>query len=182
VSALLELDGVTQRFGGLVALADCNLRVKAGRTHGIIGPNGAGKTTLFNLVTGIYRPTRGRIRFRGEDVTGQRPSRLALAGLARTFQNIRLCKNLTVLDNVRIAFDSQIRYSLIGALGQLGGQQREEDRSVAESLALLEHFGLRDVARLYPASSPTARSGAWRSPAPSPCSRRCCCSTSRPPA
>jgi branched-chain amino acid transport system ATP-binding protein len=150
VSALLELDGVTQRFGGLVALADCNLRVEAGHTHGIIGPNGAGKTTLFNLVTGIYRPTTGRIRFRGEDVTGQRPSRIALAGIGRTFQNIRLCKNLTVLDNVRVAHDSQVRYSVVEALLHLPRQRREEDRSVEESLALLEHFELRDEARLYP--------------------------------
>jgi branched-chain amino acid transport system ATP-binding protein len=147
---LLELDGVTQRFGGLTALADCNLRVEAGHAHGIIGPNGAGKTTLFNLVTGIYRPTEGRIRFRGEDIAGQRPSRIALAGIARTFQNIRLCKNLTVLDNVRVAFDSQVRYSVVDALARLPRQQREEDRSVGESLTLLEHFGLRDSARLLP--------------------------------
>jgi branched-chain amino acid transport system ATP-binding protein len=150
VTPLLELSGVTQRFGGLTALADCNLRVEAGRTHGIIGPNGAGKTTLFNLVTGIYRATEGRIHFRGEDVTGHRASRLALAGIARTFQNIRLCKNLTVLDNVRIAFDSQVRYSLLDALVQLPRQRREEDRSIAESLALLEHFGLAGSARLRP--------------------------------
>ena len=150
MNALLELDGVTQRFGGLVALADCNLRVEAGHAHGIIGPNGAGKTTLFNLVTGIYRPTSGRIRFRGADVTGQRPSRLALDGIARTFQNIRLCKHLTVLDNVRVAFDSQVSYSVFHALGRLGRQQREEDRSVAESMVLLGHFGLREAARLLP--------------------------------
>ena len=147
---LLELDGVTQRFGGLVALSDCRLRVERGSTHGIIGPNGAGKTTLFNLVTGIYRPTAGRILLDGRDVTGYRPSRIALAGVGRTFQNIRLWKNLTVLDNVRVALDSQLRTSLAGALLRLPGQQREEDRSVAEALELLAHFGLAEAAHQLP--------------------------------
>ena len=147
---LLELEGVTQRFGGLTALADCRLRVERGRTHGIIGPNGAGKTTLFNLVTGIYRPTVGRVRFNGQDVTGFRPSRIALAGIGRTFQNIRLWKNLTVLDNVRVAYDSQLSTSRLAALLRLPRQQGEEDRSVAESLELLRQLGLGDAAHQLP--------------------------------
>jgi branched-chain amino acid transport system ATP-binding protein len=133
---------VTKRFGGLCAISDCCVSVKEGDAHGIIGPNGAGKSTLFNLITGIYRPTEGTIRFRGESITGMRPGRIALKGIGRTFQNIRLCTSLTVLDNVRIAFDSQLRYSLPGALFRLPQLEREEKRSISESLRLLEPFGL----------------------------------------
>jgi len=110
MSALLEIQDVTMRFGGLCAIAHCSLDVEAGRTHGIIGPNGAGKTTLFNLITGIYRPSSGDIRFKRESIRGLRPNRVAALGIARTFQNIRLFKNLTVLENVRVAFDSQLHY------------------------------------------------------------------------
>ena len=108
MSALLEIDSVTKRFGGICAIAKCHVTVQTGHTHGIIGPNGAGKTTLFNLITGIYKPTEGDIRFRGESIAGMRSGRIALKGIGRTFQNIRLLKNQTVLDNVRIAYDSQL--------------------------------------------------------------------------
>jgi branched-chain amino acid transport system ATP-binding protein len=142
MSALLEIQNVTQRFGGLCAISQCSLAVQTGHTHGIIGPNGAGKTTLFNLITGIYKPTEGAIRYRGESITGMRPGRIALQGIGRTFQNIRLCKDLTVLDNVRIAFDSQLHYSTVDALFRLPRSGRDEQRSIDESMALLEPFGL----------------------------------------
>jgi branched-chain amino acid transport system ATP-binding protein len=142
MSALLEIKNVTKRFGGLCAISACNASVAAGHAHGIIGPNGAGKTTLFNLITGIYKPTEGEIRFRGESIAGLRPGRIALKGIGRTFQNIRLCKNLTVLDNVRIAFDSQLRYSPFEAMLRLPRLGRDERRSIDESLKLLEPFGL----------------------------------------
>lgn len=147
MSALLEIENVTKRFGGLCAISACNMRVAAGDAHGIIGPNGAGKTTLFNLITGIYKPTEGAIRFRGEPIAGLRPGRIALKGIGRTFQNIRLCKNLTVLDNVRVAFDSQLHYSPVEALLRLPRSGRDEKRSIDESLALLEPFGLRGHAQ-----------------------------------
>jgi branched-chain amino acid transport system ATP-binding protein len=147
MSALLEIDKVTKRFGGLCAISECNVSVATGHAHGIIGPNGAGKTTLFNLITGIYKPTEGAIRFRGESIAGLRPGRIALKGIGRTFQNIRLCKNLTVLDNVRIAFDSQLHYSPIHALLGLPRSGRDEKRSIDESMALLEPFGLADHAQ-----------------------------------
>ena len=134
MSALLEIQDVTMRFGGLCAIAHCSLDVEAGRTHGIIGPNGAGKTTLFNLVTGIYRPTSGDIRFKRESISGLRPNRVAALGIARTFQNIRLFKNLTVLENVRVAFDSQLHYSPFEAFFGLPRQARDERRSIDESL------------------------------------------------
>ena len=142
MSALLEIENVTKRFGGLCAISKCSVSVAAGHAHGIIGPNGAGKTTLFNLITGIYKPTEGAIRYRGESIAGMRPGRIALKGIGRTFQNIRLCKNLTVLDNVRIAFDSQLRYSPFEALLNLPRSGRGERRSIDESLALLAPFGL----------------------------------------
>jgi branched-chain amino acid transport system ATP-binding protein len=142
MSTLLEIRNVTKRFGGLCAISDCNVSVAAGHAHGIIGPNGAGKTTLFNLITGIYKPTEGAIRFRGESIAGLRPGRIALKGIGRTFQNIRLCKNLTVLDNVRVAFDSQLHYSPLEVLLSLPRFGRDERRSIDESMALLQPFGL----------------------------------------
>jgi branched-chain amino acid transport system ATP-binding protein len=146
MSALLQIENVTKRFGGLCAISQCSLAVEVGRTHGIIGPNGAGKTTLFNLITGIYKPTDGAIRFRGESIAGLRPGRIALKGIARTFQNIRLCKNLTTLDNVRIAFDSQLHHTSLEALFRLPRQGRDERLSIDESLRLLEPFGLAEHA------------------------------------
>jgi branched-chain amino acid transport system ATP-binding protein len=146
MSALLEIHDVTMRFGGLCAIANCSIDVETGRTHGIIGPNGAGKTTLFNLVTGIYRPSSGEIRFKRESIGGLRPNRVAALGIARTFQNIRLFKNLTVLENVRVAFDSQLHYSPFAAFFVLPGQAHDERRSIEESLRLLEPFGLAEQA------------------------------------
>ncbi|HEY5812647.1 MAG TPA: ABC transporter ATP-binding protein [Terrimicrobiaceae bacterium] len=142
MGGLLEIHQVTKRFGGLCAISNCSIGVESGCTHGIIGPNGAGKTTLFNLITGIYRPTSGDIRYKRESIKGFRPNRVAALGIARTFQNIRLFKNLSVLENVRIAFDSQLKYSPLEALFQLPEQARNESRSIHESLRLLELFGL----------------------------------------
>lgn len=147
MSTLLEIDHVTKRFGGLCAISQCDVRVETGHTHGIIGPNGAGKTTLFNLITGIYKPTGGDIRFHGESISGLRPGRIALKGIGRTFQNIRLLKNQTVLENVRIAFDSQLHYSPLEAMLRLPRLGRNEKKSIAACLELLHHFGLAEQAQ-----------------------------------
>ncbi len=147
MSTLLEIKGLTKRFGGLCAISDCNVTVETGHTHGIIGPNGAGKTTLFNLITGIYAPTEGSIRFRNESIAGLRPSLIAIKGIGRTFQNIRLLKTRTVLENVRVAFDSQLRYSPLEALLRLPRLRREEQRSLDESMEFLRAFGLLDLAQ-----------------------------------
>jgi branched-chain amino acid transport system ATP-binding protein len=106
MSAILQLDHVTQRFGGLTAVKDLSLSVPAGSVYGIIGPNGAGKTTVFNLISGFYKATEGSILFEGQDLVGKSPNQVARLGIARTFQNIRLFRDLTVLDNVRIACDA----------------------------------------------------------------------------
>jgi ABC-type branched-subunit amino acid transport system ATPase component len=143
---LLRLDGVTKRFGGLCAVSGCDLAVQAGHAHGIIGPNGAGKTTLFNLITGIYRPDAGDIRLRGRSLVGLRPNQIARCGVGRTFQNIRLCKELSVLDNVRVAYDTRLSTSPLAALLALPGFRRDEERSADESFALLESFGLAALA------------------------------------
>ncbi|GAT34478.1 branched-chain amino acid transport system ATP-binding protein [Terrimicrobium sacchariphilum] len=142
MSALLEVRNVSRHFGGLKAISGCDFSVTEGHAHGIIGPNGAGKTTLFNLITGIYKPTAGEIVFAGERLDGMRPSRIALKGIGRTFQNIRLFKQLTVLENVRIAYDSQLHYSPLEALITLPRMGRNEAESIAKSSALLEAFGL----------------------------------------
>src|SRR5437667_10695410 len=101
--ALLELSGVTMKFGGLVAVNDLDLVVEAGRLYGLIGPNGAGKTTVFNMITGVYAPTSGTIRFGDQAIAGRKPHDICARGIARTFQNTRLFAGLSCLDNVKIA-------------------------------------------------------------------------------
>ncbi len=168
MSALLEIENVTKRFGGLCAISKCGLAVEAGRTHGIIGPNGAGKTTLFNLITGIYKPTEGAIRFRGKSIAGQRPGRIALGGIARTFQNIRLCRNLTALDNVRIAFDSQLHHSSLSALFRLPWQDATSRNPSTKACVCSSRSASRNTRTSSPASCPTDCSASSRSPARSP--------------
>ncbi|MDD2582934.1 MAG: ABC transporter ATP-binding protein [Desulfuromonadaceae bacterium] len=125
--AILELNNVTIRFGGLVAVNDVNLRVEEGTIQALIGPNGAGKSTLFNLITGIYRPTSGSISFKGNSVSGTPTYRIAAAGVGRTFQNIRLFTDLTVLDNVLIGAHSRGRWNLAGALMKFTPWVRKEE-------------------------------------------------------
>lgn len=146
VTSLLELQRVTKRFGGISAVTQCSFKVLSGKTHGVIGPNGAGKTTVFNLITGIYRPTEGRILFREKNITGLRPNQIAQQGIGRTFQNIRLFKNLTVLDNVRIAFDAHLRYPAWEALLCLTRVRKGEVDSLQQSMALLQKLELDNYA------------------------------------
>ena len=114
--SILKLDNVTIRFGGLVAVNSVNLTVEQGSIHALIGPNGAGKSTLFNLITGIYRPTSGTISFKGTQINGMPPYRIASTGIGRTFQNIRLFSDLPVLDNVLIGAHTRGKWDLTGAL------------------------------------------------------------------
>ncbi len=139
---LLQANHVSHRFGGLRAVNDFNLDLGAGELVGIIGPNGAGKTTVFNLITGVYRASEGSLRFEGVELVGRRPSQITGLGIARTFQNIRLFKDLTVLDNVRVATYAQARYSPAEALLQVGRYRAEEARLAELAMDLLAAFKL----------------------------------------
>ncbi|SCG42517.1 amino acid/amide ABC transporter ATP-binding protein 1, HAAT family [Micromonospora echinaurantiaca] len=116
---LLEVDNVTLRFGGVVALDGINFQINEGEILGLIGPNGAGKTTTFNVMTGVYKPTSGAVRFRGERVTGRKPHQISRLGISRTFQNIRLFPEMTALENVMVGTDSRHKTSVPGALFRL---------------------------------------------------------------
>ncbi|MFI5484421.1 ABC transporter ATP-binding protein [Micromonospora echinaurantiaca] len=116
---LLEVDNVTLRFGGVVALDGINFQINEGEILGLIGPNGAGKTTTFNVMTGVYKPTSGAVRFRGERVTGRKPHQISRMGISRTFQNIRLFPEMTALENVMVGTDSRHKTSVPGALFRL---------------------------------------------------------------
>jgi branched-chain amino acid transport system ATP-binding protein len=141
----LEIDKVTMRFGGLVAVRDVSLTIPQGALFGLIGPNGAGKTTLFNVITGIYPPTEGRISFHGKDIGAMPTHARALAGISRTFQNIRLFKDLTVLDNVRIAFHGQLQNGLAAAFWRTQRYLKEEDEIRAQAMELLALLGLEKL-------------------------------------
>lgn len=143
---LLEIEQLNHHFGGLHAVKDVNLQVQEGQLAGVIGPNGAGKTTLFNLITGVYRPSGGDIRLRGQSLLGMTPSQIVSRGIARTFQTIRLFRDLTVLDNVRIAHYQSCGYNLWHSFVRTPAMQRREADIVERSLELLDVFGLADTA------------------------------------
>ena len=111
--ALLECKSLGIQFGGLKAVDNFNISIEEGSLYGLIGPNGAGKTTVFNLLTGVYKPTVGSIKLNGSTISGLKPVQISKLGIARTFQNIRLFSNMTVLDNVKVALHNEIRYSLL---------------------------------------------------------------------
>ncbi len=138
----LELSRVTVRFGGLKALAEFSLAMRPGELVGLIGPNGAGKTTAFNAITGVYPPTEGEVRVGGEVVNGKRPHEICTRGVARTFQNIRLFRELTALDNVRIACHAGARSGFFDALFLTGRHRSEEARIVERAEQYLEVMGL----------------------------------------
>ena len=145
---LLELDQCTVRFGGLTAVSDLSLQIGAHDLVGLIGPNGAGKTTVFNIITGVYRPTSGRIALGGTPIAGKRPNRIAGLGIARTFQNIRLFASLSVFDNVRAAFNLRLKHGFMHALLRSPAFYREEadvDRRVMELLDIFDLGRHREV-------------------------------------
>jgi branched-chain amino acid transport system ATP-binding protein len=143
--SLLELDNCTIRFGGLTAVAGLNLQVGPRDLVGLIGPNGAGKTTAFNMVTGVYRPNEGDIRFNGRSICAKKPHQITACGIARTFQNIRLFPSLTVFDNVRVAFHLHLKHGVAHALGRGRGFLREEQNIRAQVAEMLEIFHLTRV-------------------------------------
>jgi len=142
---MLKTDGITMQFGGLTAVKDFNLVLNKGEIVALIGPNGAGKTTAFNMITGVYIPTKGKIYYKGKDITQMAPHNITKLGIARTFQNIRLFKDLSVLDNVLIANHLHIKSNLFEALLRLSKYKNEDKKMLKKSLDLLEIVGLLDV-------------------------------------
>jgi len=143
---LLNVEHLAHRFGGLRAVDDFNLDLRPGELVAIIGPNGAGKTTVFNLITGVYRPTQGRVVFQGRDLVGRPTHEIIGGGIARTFQTIRLFRELSVLDNVRIARYARADYSPVEAILRLPRFTQAEARLRRRALELLGLFGLADLA------------------------------------
>ncbi len=143
---LLQLEGVGRRFAGLAALEGVDLAVAQGGIHAVIGPNGAGKTTLFNLISGLFPPSAGRIRFAGRDVTRMAAHRRARLGLARTFQNIRLFDEMSLLENVLTGLHPGLAASLSSVVLRLPGFRREERDAVARARGALDFVGLADRA------------------------------------
>jgi len=139
---VLEVQGVTKRFGGLVAVNQVSLEVNEGEIFSVIGPNGAGKTTFFNLLTGIYTPDEGRILFLGQDITGSTPDKAAKLGIGRTFQNIRLFGAMTVLENILVGRHIHTRVPYLHALLRTPLARKEEKKALEEALSLLEYVGL----------------------------------------
>jgi branched-chain amino acid transport system ATP-binding protein len=137
---------MTHFFGGLRAVHDYSLALPAGRVYGLIGPNGAGKTTVFNLITGIYRPTAGKITLAGESLVGLPPYAVASRGLGRTFQNMLLWRHMTVLDHVRLARYSKLRYGLAGAFFGTPGRAREEAAHAERARHFLALMGIEHLA------------------------------------
>ena len=133
---VLEVEGVTLRFKGVTAINGATFTVGERELFAIIGPNGAGKTSVFNVLSGVYRPQEGSVRFRGEDILGQRPNKIAAKGMARTFQNIELFENLTVVDNLMLGRAHQVKYGMLAAMGWVGPARRSElaDRAAVEEI------------------------------------------------
>jgi len=145
-NALLSLQGLTMVFGGLVAVNDFNLDMHPGDLVGLIGPNGAGKTTVFNMISGQYIPTKGKVIFDGVEVQRMMPNVITGLGIARTFQNIRLFGNLSVLDNIMVSFHGKMKSNFVSAMVGTPGYLRTERNLKEEAYSLLEAVELDDVA------------------------------------
>ena len=140
---LLQTSGMTKRFGGLVALDKLDLEVRQGRIHSIIGPNGAGKTTVFNCIMEFYTPDEGAVWFNGERIDGVTPDRVAQAGINRTYQTIRLFKNLTAIENILVGMHIHLRSTWLGAILNTRGTREDERRATEEATRILDFVGLR---------------------------------------
>lgn len=133
---------MTKRFGGLTAVSKIDVQIEEQSIHSIIGPNGAGKTTFFNCVTGFYRPEEGTILFKGHRIDGMAPDRITRSGIARTYQNIRLFSNMTVIENVMVGYQGHLKSGWFGAVARTRRQREEEKRAVEEGRRLLSFVGL----------------------------------------
>jgi len=151
---VLEIRGLSQRFGGLTAVSDFNVQQKPGELTGLIGPNGAGKTTVFNLVSGFYQPTEGEILVCGVPTAGLRPHKVTALGVARTFQNIRLWNDMTVLDNIRVAQHYWLGYGFFHSVVRTRRYKTREDEIAKEAAELLDVFDLKRYAEELPKNLP----------------------------
>ncbi|MCJ2164330.1 MULTISPECIES: ABC transporter ATP-binding protein [unclassified Pseudodesulfovibrio] len=148
--SLLKIDSLTQRFGGLQAVSEFSVDMKGGELMGLIGPNGAGKTTIFNLISGFYQPTEGTILMDGKPTAGLKPHQVTSMGIARTFQNIRLWHDMTVLDNIRIAQHYRLGYSVLDSILRGKKYRQREARILEIAEELLEAMSLTEVANEFP--------------------------------
>jgi len=152
--AILDIDHVTKRFGGLVAVNDVSFTVKRGEVFALIGPNGAGKTTLFNGITGIFPPSEGGVIFEGRDVAGSKPHEIASLGIARTFQNIRLFEYMSGLDNVRLGQHCRMHAKLWDSLFKTKAERAEERAVTERAMELLHFVGIERYAHVYARNLP----------------------------
>src|SRR5215208_2537156 len=155
--ALLQTEGVTMRFGGLTAVSELDLAIEKNEIIGLIGPNGAGKTTAFNVITGMNAPTSGRVLYRGEDITGLARHQIAKRGLARTFQNIRLFKELSVLENVLVGCHMMMDTNIFEATLHLPSYRRKDRAAREFAMELLASVGLEALASEQATSLPYGR-------------------------
>ncbi len=146
MAELLKVNNISMVFGGLRAVSNLTMHIDEGELIGLIGPNGAGKTTAFNMITGVYTPTEGDIYFGGQKSSGKKSYQVTQMGMARTFQNIRLFSELTVIDNVKIAYNMHVSYNLFDAITRTGKYLKEEDAITKKALELLKIFHLEDKA------------------------------------
>lgn len=154
MSTILSVNNLSISFGGLRAVDDFNLEIKKGQLYGLIGPNGAGKTTVFNLLTGVYKPDEGKIFLEDENITGKSTIEINKAGIARTFQNIRLFKELSVLDNVKVALHNQFYYTTIEGILRLPRYSRIEKEMNERAIELLKVFELDKEANMLASNLP----------------------------
>ena len=152
--AMLEVTSLGISFGGLRAVDELSMKIEEGGLVGLIGPNGAGKTTVFNMLTGVYRPTDGGIRLDGQNLIGKKPHDICKMGVARTFQNIRLFSNLSVMDNVKTGLHNEITYTLAESLLHIGSYRKKERAMDGRAMELLEVFDLVSVADYKAANLP----------------------------
>ena len=152
--ALLEVKNLGISFGGLRAVDEFNITIEKGQLYGLIGPNGAGKTTIFNMLTGVYKPTDGTILLDGENITGKSTIEINRAGIARTFQNIRLFKDMTVLDNVKVALHNHYKYSVLTGILRLPKYFKTEKLMNEKAVEMLKVFELEDKAELTASGLP----------------------------
>jgi len=148
-ASLLAVEGLTVRFGGLTALNGFGFALREGEMVGLIGPNGSGKTTFFNALTGIYRPTAGRVRLKGRDITGQAPQRIYAAGITRTFQRLRLALRLSVFDNLMIGNHRSLSHGLVGNVLLRARLRRQVEENLERARALLQRFSPPLALRLH---------------------------------